>query len=51
MLLLGDPLLSVECLGKAHIERLLKGKRSGQNPLDKKSKKVVLYVESIECPN
>ena len=51
MPLLGDPLLSGGCLSIAHRERQLKYKRSGQNPLDKKSKKVGLRVESIVCPN
>ena len=51
MQLLGDPLLSGGCLSKDHIEKQLKDKRSDRNPLDKKSKKGGLRVESIVCPN
>ena len=51
MPLLGDPLLSGGCLSKGRRERQLKDKRSGRNPLDKKSKKGGLRVESIVCPN
>ena len=51
MPLLGDPLLSGGCLSKGRRERQLKDKRSGRNPLDKKSKKGELRVESIVCPN